>query len=86
MPSKAATQTPQYGALEGRPRAYVTIPEAAEHFGVSIRTCRALIASGELEAVRLGPRAVRIPVTALTRAGRPYAAPRRRASNTGDAA
>lgn len=67
-------------------RLYITIPEAAEHFGVSVRTVRGLIASGELEAVRLGPRAVRIPFTALTRAGRPYAAPRRRASGSGDAA
>lgn len=38
----------------------LTIRSAAEKFGVSERTIRRRIASGELPAYRLGPRSIRL--------------------------
>ena len=41
-----------------------TVPQVAEAFGVCAQTVRRLIASGELESVRIG-RAVRVTRTAM---------------------
>lgn len=41
--------------------------EAAAMLGVGRNRLRQLLASGELPAVRLGPRLVRIPISALRR-------------------
>ncbi|MEZ6009747.1 MAG: helix-turn-helix domain-containing protein [Planctomycetota bacterium] len=38
----------------------LSVPDVAEHLGVSVRTVRAWIAAGRLAVVRLGPRCVRI--------------------------
>lgn len=50
---------------------FVTMREAAIHWGVSIDTVRRLIARGELRAERVSPRAIRIPRSELMRASRP---------------
>jgi excisionase family DNA binding protein len=47
-------------SLDSHPRAYVTVQELAEYWYVSRRAIHALIRSGALRAVRLGPRSVRI--------------------------
>ena len=39
--------------------------EAARLLGIGRNRMRAILASGELPAVRLGPRSIRIPVSAL---------------------
>lgn len=52
---------------------FLTPHDAAVRWGVSLRTVRSMIASGELEAVRIGPRSIRIPVAAVHAAERPYA-------------
>ncbi|WP_080733924.1 helix-turn-helix transcriptional regulator [Rhodococcoides fascians] len=39
---------------------YLTLEQAAEYAGISTRTLRRRISSGELPASRLGPRLVRV--------------------------
>lgn len=41
-------------------RRWVTQAEAAQYLGITDRTVRRLVASGELKAYRLGPRLLRI--------------------------
>lgn len=43
---------------------WVTIPEAADHYKVSTKTVRRMIARGEIEAKRVGPRLIRINLAA----------------------
>lgn len=55
----AATTTPT--------RRLVSLPEAAEVLGLSVKTVRRYIAAGDLEAVRLGRRLIRIKAESLDR-------------------
>ncbi|KQW47596.1 hypothetical protein ASC77_14215 [Nocardioides sp. Root1257] len=48
-------------------RRLVSIAEAAEILGVSTKTVRRFIAAGNLEAVRLGRRTIRIKTESLDR-------------------
>jgi excisionase family DNA binding protein len=52
---------------------WVSIPDAADLLGVSVKTVRRMIARGDLEAKRLGPRLIRINATALEHVGDPIA-------------
>lgn len=52
-------------------RHLVSINQAADHVGVSARTIRRAISRGEIQAVRLGPRLIRIDVVQLDAALRP---------------
>lgn len=45
-----------------------TISEAAQHFNVTPATIRGLIQAGEIPAVRLGPRLLRIDLDAAAKA------------------
>ena len=47
------------------PVQYLTLQEAAERYRVSVMTLRRRIRTGELPAVRSGPRLIRIPAPAL---------------------
>ncbi|WP_310961745.1 helix-turn-helix domain-containing protein [Nocardioides terrisoli] len=49
------------------PRRLVSLPEAAEILAVSPKTVRRYIAAGELDAVRLGRRTIRIKTESLDR-------------------
>jgi len=42
-----------------------TVQDAADHFGVSPRTIRNWIESGQLEAVRIGPKLLRVDINSL---------------------
>lgn len=55
----AATATPT--------RRLVSLPEAADILGLSVKTVRRYIASGDLDAVRLGRRTIRIKTDSLDR-------------------
>jgi excisionase family DNA binding protein len=55
----AATTTPT--------RRLVSLPEAADILGLSVKTVRRYIASGDLDAVRLGRRTIRIKTDSLER-------------------
>lgn len=55
----AATTTPA--------RRLVSLPEAADILGLSVKTVRRYIASGDLDAVRLGSRTIRIKTESLDR-------------------
>lgn len=48
-------------------RRLVSLPEAAEILAVSVKTVRRYIAAGELDAVRLGRRTIRVRVDSLDR-------------------
>jgi excisionase family DNA binding protein len=48
-------------------RRLVSLPEAAEILAVSVKTVRRYIAVGELDAVRLGRRTIRVRVDSLDR-------------------
>ncbi len=48
-------------------RRLVSLPEAAEILAVSVKTVRRYIAAGELDAVRLGRRTIRIRIDSLDR-------------------
>ncbi len=54
-------------ATTGTSRRLVSIIEAAEILGVSAKTVRRAIAAGDLEAVRLGRRTIRIKTESLDR-------------------
>jgi excisionase family DNA binding protein len=48
-------------------RRLVSLPEAAEILAVSVKTVRRYIAAGELDAVRLGRRTIRIKAESIER-------------------
>lgn len=48
-------------------RRLVSLPEAADILGLSVKTVRRYIASGDLDAVRLGRRTIRIKTDSLDR-------------------
>ena len=48
-------------------RRLVSLPEAAEILAVSVKTVRRYIAAGELDAVRLGRRTIRVRVESIDR-------------------
>ena len=50
------------------PMTLLTVREAAEYLRVTEQTIRKMIASGELEAVRLSPRTTRVRLDALREA------------------
>ena len=58
-------------------RRYLTVLEAAKALNISDRTVKALLASGELRAVRIGSKLVRIPADALAEVAQPYTLNRR---------
>lgn len=49
------------------PRRLISLTEAADALAVSTKTVRRYIAAGELDAVRLGRRTIRIKVESLDR-------------------
>lgn len=53
-------------------RRYAKIKEAAEYLGVTDRTIRQMVADGRLTGYRSGPRLVRIDLTELDAAMRPF--------------
>jgi len=55
---------------------YYSPREVADLLGVSLRTVRSMIATGDLRAVRVGPKLVRVTASALDEAIRPYTAVR----------
>lgn len=48
------------------PKAAYTVAEAGEQLGVCAATVRGYIAAGELEAIHLGPKTLRIKQSAIT--------------------
>ncbi|WP_157426969.1 helix-turn-helix domain-containing protein [Agromyces salentinus] len=52
----------------------MTIAEVAHVHGVHAKTIRRMIARGDLEAVRLGPRLIRVNRASLDASGGPYRA------------
>jgi excisionase family DNA binding protein len=50
-----------------KPRQLVTLCEAAEILAVSVKTVRRYIAAGDLDAVRLGRRTIRVRVESIDR-------------------
>lgn len=50
---------------------WVTIPDAAEHLGVSVKTIRRRISDGSLVAKRFGPRLIRVDLAAVDALGTP---------------
>lgn len=48
-----------------KPRQLVTLSEAAEILALSVKTVRRYIAAGDLDAVRLGRRTIRVRVDSL---------------------
>ena len=51
----------------GAPPRLITVRQAAKQLGVAERTLHGAIRSGELEAVKLGARTVRVPLPALNK-------------------
>jgi excisionase family DNA binding protein len=54
-------------ALAAAPRRLISLAEAADALAVSTKTVRRYIAAGELDAVRLGRRTIRVRVDSLDR-------------------
>ena len=54
-------------AMAPSPRRLVSLTEAAEILAVSVKTVRRYVAAGDLDAVRLGRRTIRVRVEALDR-------------------
>lgn len=50
-----------------KPRQLVTLCEAAEVLAVSVKTVRRYIAAGEIDAVRLGRRTIRVKADSIDR-------------------
>jgi excisionase family DNA binding protein len=50
---------------------YISLGEAAERYGVSIRTIRRRISAGELKAIRFGPRLIKVDPDDLDAMGQP---------------
>lgn len=57
--------------MDTRSEPLISIDEAAAHLGVSAKTVRRMISRGDLKAVRIGPRLIRIDAASLASAGRP---------------
>lgn len=53
------------------PSEWGSLQEAADHCEVSTKTIRRMISRGEIEAVRFGPRLIRVNLARLDEAGRP---------------
>ena len=53
--------------------AWATIAESAEKYSVSTATIRRMIARGDVEATRIGPRLIRVDLNSLQAALRPVA-------------
>lgn len=53
------------------PDQWGTIVQAAETLNVSTRTIRRMIARGEIDARRVGPRLIRVRLSHLANIGRP---------------
>jgi len=54
-------------SLVATPRRLISLAEAADALAVSTKTIRRYIAAGELDAVRLGRRTIRVRVDSLDR-------------------
>lgn len=54
-------------SLAATPRRLISLAEAADALAVSTKTVRRYIAAGELDAVRLGRRTIRVRVDSLDR-------------------
>jgi excisionase family DNA binding protein len=50
---------------------YLTLSEAADRYGLSVRTLRRRIAEGRLSAYRVGPRSIRVAEADLAQLARP---------------
>lgn len=48
-----------------------TIPQAAEHYQLSTDSIRRMIARGEIEAKRFGPRLIRVNLASIEASARP---------------
>jgi excisionase family DNA binding protein len=57
---------------------WVTIPDAAAHVGVSVKTIRRRISDGSLVAKRFGPRLIRVDLASVESLGEPLAVARAR--------
>jgi excisionase family DNA binding protein len=53
--------------MERKERVWMKVPEAAEHFRVSRSRMYTLIQSGELPAVRIGERSIRVDLREVER-------------------
>lgn len=54
---------------------WVSLADVADIYGISERSCRRLIAEGELPAYRIGKRAVRVKASDLDDLARPIPCP-----------
>lgn len=63
--------------LDRTPHMYLTLPDAADYVGQSVKTLRRRIAAGTLPAYRFGPRSIRVRLADLEASGHrvPSAAP-----------
>lgn len=61
------TQTPQTRAHRAHGKAWLTVPEAAEELRIPRTRCYELIQRGELPAVRIGERSIRVNRAELER-------------------
>jgi excisionase family DNA binding protein len=52
----------------------ITLQEAAEHYGVSVKTIRRYIAEGRLRAYKLGSRTIRVSLDDVEALARPIPA------------
>jgi len=50
---------------------WLTVAQCAERYQLSIKTIRRMIARGEIEANRFGPRLIRVNADSLALVGRP---------------
>jgi excisionase family DNA binding protein len=55
--------------LDRAPHQYLSLPEAAEYLGQSVKTLRRRIAAGTLPAYRFGPRSIRVRLSDLEASG-----------------
>jgi excisionase family DNA binding protein len=63
--------------LDRTPHVYLSLPDAAEYLGQSVKTLRRRISAGTLPAYRFGPRSIRVRLADLEASGHrvPSAAP-----------
>ncbi|MGW9184830.1 helix-turn-helix domain-containing protein [Agromyces sp. NPDC055661] len=73
-PSRDRMYDPLRLSPSARHHEWLTIPEAAAIRAVSRQTIRRMIARGELEAERIGPRLIRVKRSSLDEAGTPFRA------------
>jgi excisionase family DNA binding protein len=60
------TQTPT-GSTDGTPEVWMQVPDVARELGIPRSRCYELIAQGDLPAVRIGARTIRVPRSELRR-------------------